>query len=155
MAGLPVVERYAGGMASLLTKRHRLIRPAFPAINRNSFAAKVIREPVCLIHAGDHSSFGKIYRFTDRGVAVLLKGRLHTNVPFRRDIIGAFEDPANFGRDLGHLLNTAGPEYLLDKVVTVKAPFFGDFSENLVSLEQLFARQDLPQKRKRVKRLNT
>ena len=84
---------------SILTKCHRLIGSAFPAVYRNSFAAKVIREPVGLVNAGGFGLFGEVYRLADGCVAVFLECGLHTNVPFGADVIGAFEDFADFSGD--------------------------------------------------------
>ena len=84
---------------ALLTKRHRLIGSAFPAVYRNSFATKVIREPVGLVNAGYFGLFGEVYRLTDGCVAVLLECGLHTNVPFGADVVGAFENFADFSGD--------------------------------------------------------
>lgn len=86
-------------MVVVLTKRHRLIGSAFSAVYRNSFATKVIREPVGFVNAGDFGLFGEVYRLADGCIAVLLECGLHTNVPFRADVIGAFEDFADFSGD--------------------------------------------------------
>jgi len=86
---------------------------AASAINRNSFAAKLIGQFVGLIDGGDCGLFAEVYRLADRSVAVLLEGRLHLNMPLRLDVVGAFEDFTDFGRDLGHFLDTAGFGYLI------------------------------------------
>ena len=84
---------------AVLTERHRFIGSAFSAIYRNPFAAKAIREPIGLVYAGYFGLLGEVYRFAHRRVAVLLKPGLHTDMPFRADIVGAFEDFSDFGGD--------------------------------------------------------
>ena len=122
-------------MVVALTKRHRLIRSAFSAVYRNSFAAKVIRETVGLVNAGGFGFFSEVYRLTDGCVAVLLECGLHTNVPFGADIIGTFEDFADFSGDRGYCLNTACLKRLPGYIFTANAPVCGNFTENRVCLE--------------------
>ena len=83
----------------MLTKRHRLVGSAFSAVYRNSFAAKVIRKPIGLVHTGYIGLFGEVYRLAHRRVTVLLEAGLHTDMPFRGDIVGAFEDFSDFSGD--------------------------------------------------------
>ena len=122
----------------VLTKRHRLIWPAFSAVYRNSFAAKVIREPIGLVHAGYFGLLGEVYRLAHRRVTVLLEAGLHTDMPFRGDVISAFEDFSDFSGNRGYCLNTAGFKRLLGNIFAVKPPFCGNFAENRVCLEQFF-----------------
>ena len=62
-------------MRLVLTKRHWLIGPAFPAVYRNSFAVKVIREAVGLVNAGGLGLFGEVYRLAYGRIAVFLECR--------------------------------------------------------------------------------
>lgn len=122
-------------MVVALTKRHRLIRSAFSAVYRNSFAAKVIRETVGLVNAGGFGFFSEVYRLTDGCVAVLLECGLHANVPFRADVIGAFEDFADFSGNRRYCLNTAGLKGLAGNIFVENSPVCGNFAENRVCLE--------------------
>ena len=119
----------------LLTERHRLIFPASPAVNRNSFAAKTICEPVGLIYAKNSGFFGEIYGFTDCSVAVLLESGLHFDVPFGFDVISTFEDFTYAGRDLSDLLDTSGFGNLFFEFFAVKAGLGGDLFEDRIYLE--------------------
>ena len=126
-------------MGVVLTKRHRFIGSAFPAVYRNSFAAKVIRKPVGLVNAGDFGLFSEVYRLAYSGIAVLLECGLHTNVPFGADIIGALENFADFSGNRGYCLNTACLKHLPGDIFTANAPVGGNFTKNRVCLEQFFA----------------
>ena len=114
------------GVKLVLTQGHRFVSPAFPAVNRNSFAVKMIRQPIRLIHARLLCPFGEIYRLADRGIAVFLEAGLHTDVPLRRNIIGAFENITDFSGNLAHFLNTAGFEDLPGQFLAVKTVLYGD-----------------------------
>ena len=139
----------------MLTERHRLIGPAFSAIYRNSFAAKVIREPIGLVHAGCFGFFGEVYCLADGRVAVLLEAGLHADMPFRADVVGTFEDFADFSGNRGYCLNTAGLKGLAGNIFAANIPVCGNFAENRICLEQFLAGQDLSHKNERIKRLNT
>ncbi len=78
------------------------------AVNRNSFATKLIRQFVGLVDIIYGAVFGEIDGLADRRVAVLLKGSLHSDVPFGGDVIGGFENFSDFFGDFGDFLDTAG-----------------------------------------------
>ena len=124
---------------ALLTERHRLIGPAFSAVYRNSFAAKMIREPIGIVHAGYIGLLGEVYRLAHRRVAVLLECGLHTDMPFGADVIGAFEDFSDFGGNRGYCLNAAGLKRLPGNIFAANTPVCGNFAENRVCLEQFLA----------------
>jgi len=102
-----------------LTKTHRLVFSAVLAINRNSFAAKTIGHFIGLIYRGNRRFFAEVYSLADRRIAMLLKSRLHPDVPLRLDIVCPTEDPAHIGGDTGYFLNTAGPGDLFYKLFAV------------------------------------
>ena len=90
MVSVPDIKKQAGFSGTIWdiwagwvsTKCHWLVCPAFSTIYRNSFAAKTIRKSICLIDAGGPGLFGEIDGLADGGVAVLLKGGLHPDMPF-------------------------------------------------------------------------
>ena len=118
-----------------LIETHWLAFSAVPAINRNSFTAKLIGQFVGLIDSGDGGLFAEIYGLADRCVTVLLEGRLHPNVPLRLDVVGAPEDVADFRGDLRDFLNTAGLGKLFFQLFAIEAAFFCYLFENLIYLQ--------------------
>ena len=108
---------------------------AVSAINRNSFTAKLISQFVGLIDSGDGGLFAEIYGLADCCVTVLLKGRLHSDVPFRLDVVGASEDFPELGGDFADFLDTAGFGNLFFQFFAVKAGFLGYLLENRVYLQ--------------------
>lgn len=81
---------------------------AVAAVDCNSFAAELIGQFIGFIDGGGGCVFREVYGFADRGVAVLLEGGLHFNMPFGLDIIGTFENFAYLRWDPVDLLDTPG-----------------------------------------------
>src|SRR5262249_55981495 len=69
------------------TRREYLVVAAAVTIHRDAFAIHVVRELVDLPHVVDRGRVREVRRFADGRVAVLLKGRLHLDVPFGRDLV--------------------------------------------------------------------
>ncbi len=120
----------------MLIKAHWLSVPAVAAIDRNSFAAKLIGKSVGLIDSGHRSLFAEVYGLADRGVTVLLKSGLHSNVPFRLDIVGTFENFAESGVDCGDFLNTAGFGNLFFQLFAIKVTLLGHLFEDWIYLQR-------------------
>lgn len=119
---------------------------AVAAIDCNSFAAELIGQFVGFIDCGGGRIFREVYGFADSGVAVLLEGGLHFNVPFRSDIVSAFENFAYFGWDLGDLLDTSGFCNLTLEFLVIESGFLSDFFENGIYLAQFCTGQYLAYK---------
>ena len=108
---------------------------AVPAINRNPFTAKLIGQFVGLIDGGNGGLFAEIYGLADRCVAVLLENRLHFDMPFRLDVVGASENFPYAGGNPVDFLDTAGFGNLFFKLFAVKAGFLGYLLENRIYLQ--------------------
>ena len=105
------------------------------AINRNSFTAKLIGQFVGLIDSGSGGLFAEIYGLADRSVTVLLKGRLHPDMPLRLDVVGTPEDSADFRGDLSGFLNTAGFGKLFFQLFAIEAADLRYLFKNLIYLQ--------------------
>jgi len=99
----------AQGPVRQLIQAHGFVLAALAAVDGNSFAAKLIGQFVGLVDGGRGGFFTEIYGLADGCVAVLLKGCLHSHMPFGLDIVSAFEDFADFGGNFGVSLDAAGP----------------------------------------------
>ena len=108
---------------------------AVSAVDGNTLTAELKGKFVCLIDVCCCGVFAEVYGLTDRCVAVLLEGSLHSDVPFGLDIIGAFEDLADFGWYLSHFLNTAGFGNLSFQFFAVESVLFSYLSEDRVSMQ--------------------
>ena len=135
-----------------LIKTHRLAFPAVLAINRNSFATELIGHFIGLIDSGNRRFFVEVDGLADRGIAMLLKSRLHPNVPLRLDIVGSSEYPAYIGGNSGYFLNTACPGDLFFKLFAVNPPFFSHSFENRIYLQHFRVIQYLAVKHQRINR---
>ncbi len=113
--------------------------PAVPAVDCDSFAAKLICKLIGVFHVAGRGFFSEIYGFTYGGITVLLEGGLHTDVPFGLNIVGAFEDTPDFGRDFGKGLYAADFGDFLLQTVVVKPLFFSELFEDGIYLKHFFA----------------
>ena len=110
---------------------------AVPAIDGNSFTALFVGQFIGLIDRRYSSFFAEIDGLAYRCIAVLLKGSLHPDMPFRLDIIGTSEDSSYSSGYLGDFLYTAGLGNLFFQVFTVKMGIFSSFPEDRVYLQHL------------------
>ncbi len=120
----------------MLIEAHWLVGTAVAAIDCNSFAAELIGQFVGFIDGCGCRIFREVYGFADGGVAVLLEGGLHFNVPFGLDIVSAFENFAYVGWDLGDLLDTSGFCNLILEFFVIEAGFQSDLFEDGIYLAQ-------------------
>jgi len=126
-----------------------------PAVNRNSFAVKLIGQFIGLINGRNRRLFGEIYGLADRRVTVLLKCRLHPDMPLGPDIIRTSENSPNFGWNLRNVLNTACPGNLFFQLFAVKTVLFSYSFEDRIYLQDFQAAQQPACKNQRIGRLNT
>src|SRR2546422_2197089 len=110
------------------------------AVHRDAFAMEVEREQVRLLHILDGGLPREINRLRDRGVAPVLEGGLHSDMPFRRDVVGRREDLLPLLRDF--LQAARGPvvvENLLHEVLPPKSLALRDFLEVVEEIRELLA----------------
>src|SRR6058998_2027149 len=110
------------------------------AVDRDAFAMEVEREQVRLLHVLDGGLPREINRLRDRGVAPVLEGGLHSDMPFRRDVVGRREDLLPLLRDF--LQAARGPvvvENLLHEVLPPKSLALRDFLEVVEEIRELLA----------------
>src|SRR3989441_4216280 len=110
------------------------------AVHRDAFAVEVEREQVRLLHVLDGGLPREIDRLRDRGVAPILESGLHSDMPFRRDVVGRREDLLPLLRDF--LQAARGPvvgENLLHEPLPPKSLALRDFREVIEEIRQLFA----------------
>src|SRR2546425_2979979 len=110
------------------------------AVHGDAFAVEVEGEQVGLLHVLDGGLPREIDRLRDRGVAPILEGGLHSDMPFRRDVVGRREDLLPPLRDF--LQAARGPvvvENLLHEPLPPKSLALRDFREVIEEIRQLFA----------------
>src|SRR5436309_66878 len=110
------------------------------AVHRDAFAVEVKGEQVRLLHVLDGGLPREINRLRDGRVTPVLEGGLHTNVPFRRDVVRGGEDPLPF---LGDLLQAPRRavvvEDFLHEIVAPESLAFCDFFKVVEEIRQLLA----------------
>lgn len=104
-----------------LIKSHWLTLSAVSAVNRNSFTAKLIGHFIGFIDIGCCGLVAEIYGLADRCVAVFLESHLHPNMPLGLNVVGTFEDLADFSWDSRVFLYAAGFGNLVLQFFGVKA----------------------------------
>src|SRR5438093_3842824 len=110
------------------------------SVHGDAFAVEVEREQIRLLHVLDGGLPREIDRLRDRGVAPVLEGGLHSDMPFRRDVVGRRENSLPFLRDLLQAPRRAVVvEDLFDKIVTPESLALRDFFKVVEEIRQLFA----------------
>src|SRR3989449_303821 len=110
------------------------------AVHGDAFAVEVEGEQVGLLHVLDGGLPREIDRLRDRGVAPILEGGLHSDMPFRRDVVGRREDLLPLLRDF--LQAARGPvvvENLPHEVLPPKSLALRDFLEVVEEIRELLA----------------
>src|SRR6266571_74451 len=110
------------------------------AVHRDAFTVEVEREQVRLFHVLDGGFPRQVDCLRDRGIAPVLEGGLHANMPFRRDVVCGREDLLPLLRDF--LQAARGPvvvENLLHKVLPPKSLALRDFLEVVEEIRELLA----------------
>src|SRR2546425_1219407 len=92
---------------------------------------EVEREQVRLLHILDGGLPREINRLRDRGVAPVLEGGLHSDMPFRRDVVGRREDLLPLLRDF--LQAARGPVVVENLLHEVLPPNPSRFATSLES----------------------
>src|SRR6058998_154196 len=110
------------------------------SVHGDAFAVEVEREQIRLLHVLDGGLPREIDRLRDRGVAPVLEGGLHSDMPFRRDVVGRRENSLPFLRDLLQAPRRAVVvEDLFDKIVTPESLALREFFKVVEEIRQLFA----------------
>src|SRR2546425_535995 len=108
------------------------------AVHRDAFTVEVEREQVRLLHVLDGGFPRQVDCLRDRGIAPVLEGGLHSDMPFRRDVVGRREDLLPLLRDF--LQAARGPvvvENLPHEVLPPKSLALCDFLEVVEEIREL------------------
>ena len=156
--GLCRVDRHRPRIGVILgrfsVQAHGFLVAAAPAVDCNSFTAKAIGEFIGSVYGVYCGFLTQVDGLADRGVAVLLKSRLHSDMPLRRDVVGALEDFADRRREIDELLNAAGFGDLTLKLLAVKALLLCELLKNRIGLDHLRAGKNLARENQRINRFD-
>src|SRR2546425_4065071 len=110
------------------------------AVHGDAFAVQVMGQEVRFLHVLYGCLPRQVDRFRHRGVAPVLERRLHTNVPFWRNIVGRREDPLPLLRDfLQAARRSVVVENLFHKVLPPETLPLRNLLEVVEEVRELFA----------------
>src|SRR5581483_10303766 len=145
--GRAVQRGLPGGLALQLLRLaqvEHLVLPAAVAVDGDALAARVVGQEVGLLHVGLGGVLGEVDGLADRGVHVLLEGRLHLHVPLGADVHGGGEDLLPLGGDLGEAARAAVVlQHVVHEALVPEALALGDRLEVVQDVGQVRAVHDV------------